>query len=584
MPVSALPALDRAPTLARPALTRRNGPTALLGRFALLWLLLAIVAPPAAAQILPVPEVEEAPAADPLGRETPRGAVTGLIDALAERNYSRATSFFDLPPGDDNGPPERGAELARRLQAALDRGGTLLPFGALSNEQGGRADDNLAADLERVGAFDSQEDLPILLSRGEGEEGVPIWRVSEQTIDALQQEVPAGEELAPADEGQLGEVAGAPLADWALLLGIAAGSFLLFWLVSGGILAVMRAAVPDREKSAIYRVTHAALPPLSLFLAVVSFQLWAGSVEASIVARQTLLRYVGILAWVALAWFALRLVDALARVAIARMERQERRQAVSIVALMRRAAKVVLVAIAVVAILDTFGFDVTAGIAALGIGGIALALGAQKTVENLVGSVTVIADKPVQVGDFCRVGDVVGTVEDIGMRSTRVRTNERSLVTIPNGDFSSREIENYAKRDRFLFNPTIGVEYGISAAKLREGVEIIEQVLLEHDLVENDGARARFADFGPSSLDIELWSYITVSDFAESRLVRQQLLLTIFERLEAAGLSIAFPTQKVHVVHDDDRGRPAPGGRDDDPNGARHRDGDGPDGRPAAGK
>jgi len=139
-------------------------------------------------------------------------------------------------------------------------------------------------------------------------------------------------------------------------------------------------------------------------------------------------------------------------------------------------------------------------------------------------------------------------VEDIGMRSTRIRTLERTLVTIPNGDFSSQKIENYAARDRFLFNHTIGVEYGISSAKLQEGVEIIEQILLEHDLVENEGARARLAHFGASSLDIEVWSYIIVIDYAESRLIRQELLLAIFEKLEAAGLSIAYPTRTVHLV------------------------------------
>ena len=217
------------------------------------------------------------------------------------------------------------------------------------------------------------------------------------------------------------------------------------------------------------------------------------------------------------------------------------------ITLVRRSAKVLLLIIAALAIFDTFGFDMTTGVAALGLGGLALALGAQKTVENLVGSVTVVADRPVQVGDFCRVGSVVGTVEDVGMRSTRIRTLDRTLVTIPNGDFASREIENYSKRDRFLFNPTFGLEYGLSAAKLREAIEIIERVLRNHELVDDEDARARFADFGASSLDIEVWSYITVSDYAESRLIRQELLLEILDGLESAGMAMAFPTRMVHL-------------------------------------
>lgn len=517
-------------------------------RFLASLLLLLTFAVPASAQLLPEPEAEEAVASDPFARETPRGTVTGLLNALASQNYARAAEFFDLDSERD-GADDRGAELARLLQAALDSGGSLLPFGALSNETEGNTDDSLPPDQERVGLIETGG-APILLSQSEGPDGVPIWQISDETIELLVSRAPDADELASPQEGGGILLAGAPLEDWALLVGIAAGSFFLFWLISAGILALMRAVAPNREESAIYRLAFAALPPISLFLAVLGFQIWASSIEASIVARQILLRYIGIVAWIALAWFSLRLVDAIARVMIARMERRERRQAASIVTLIRRAVKLLLLAVAFVAILDTFGFDVTTGIAALGIGGIALALGAQKTIENLVGSISVVADKPVQVGDFCRVGDVVGTVEDVGIRSTRIRTLERTVVTIPNGDFSSREIENYAKRDRFLFNPTIGVEYGISAAKLREGVEIIEQVLLDHTLVENDGAR--FAHFGTSSLDIEVWSYIIVSDYAESRLIRQELLLAIFERLEAAGLAIAFPTRTVHLIRDDE--------------------------------
>ena len=513
--------------------------------------LASLFALPASAQLLPETEAEAPAVVDPFGRDTPRGAVTGLLNALQARDYMRAANYFDLPGDDDPEVGEEGAAIAQQMQAALDRGGTLLAFAVLSNEPSGRVDDGLPAEREQVGAFSAgDESAPILLSRSQAADGAQIWRISEETIKELTSNVPPDDAVPSAAEDDSYIVAGAPVGDWLLLLGVAAGSFLIFWMIAAGILALLRAVIKDREASTFFRVLHAALPPLSLFLAVVGFQFWAESIEASIVARQTLLRYIGIVAWVALAWFALRLVDAIARVTTARMQRRDRRQAVSVILLLRRAAKVVLLAVALVAILDTLGFDVTAGIAALGIGGIALALGAQKTVENLVGSVTVIADKPVQVGDFCRVGDVVGTVEDVGMRSTRIRTSERTLVTIPNADFSSRQIENFATRDRFLFNPTIGVEYGISAAKLREGVEIIEAVLKGHEKIDSEGARARFTNFGASSLDIEIFSYITVPDYGDSLVVRQELLLTILERLEAAGLSLAFPTQTIHLVRD----------------------------------
>ena len=537
--------------------TMLTGPVSVLRLSTPLLLVVCAALTPASAQTTPVaePTAEQAaaPASDPFGRETPRGTVTGLISALAAKDYTRAANFFYLSAEvDETELVDQRAIWAIQLQAALDQQGTLLPFGALSNEAIGRLDDGLPADTEEVGRLGGKENPPILLTRTDSAFGSEVWGISQKTVEALEAASPAATDPAEPEDGESAEVAGAPLLDWALLLGIAAGSFFLYWLISAGLLAFMRRFVADREKSAIYRFTLAALPPLSLFLAVVTFHLWAASIEASIVARQTLLRYIGIVGWVALAWFGLRLVDAVARVTTARMERQQRRQAVSVVLLLRRAAKILLAVIAMVAILDTLGFDVTTGLAALGIGGIALALGAQKAVENFIGSLNVVADRPAQVGDFCRAGDIVGTVEDIGMRSTRIRTPERTLVTIPNGDFSSREIENFAKRDRYLFSPTIGVEYGISAAELRRAVEIIEQILRDHEAVDNDGLRARFSHFGESSLDIEIWCYIMVADYAESRLIRQELLLAIFERLEEVGLAIAFPTRTVHLVTESD--------------------------------
>ncbi|RIV84610.1 mechanosensitive ion channel family protein [Aurantiacibacter zhengii] len=513
---------------------------------------------PASAQLVPPAAPEElserADSPDPFERETPQDAVTRLLNALGDQNYSLAANYFDLPDeGAQDDSAVRGAELSRQLQAALDAGGSLLPFGALSDEPSGRIDDQLPIDMERVGTLSDEEDAPILLSQSQGPDGTSIWRVSSETIEQLQEIKTRIEDPTDSSNDKDLILAGAPVQDWALLIGIAAGSLVVFWLISKTVLAIIRTVVSDREKSLPYRLASAALPPISLILAVVAFHLWAGSVEASIVARQFLLRYIGILGWLGLVWLAIRLVDAAARVITARMRRRERRQAISVITLVRRSAKVLLLVIAVLAVLDTLGFDMTTGVAALGLGGLALALGAQKTVENLVGSISVIADKPVQVGDFCRVGSVVGTVEDVGMRSTRVRTLDRTLVTIPNGDFASREIENYAKRDRFLFNPTIGLEYGLSAAKLREAVGIIEKVLRNHELVDDEDARARFAEFGASSLDIEVWAYITVADYAESRLVRQELLLEMLDRLESAGMAIAFPTRTIHVVQDEER-------------------------------
>lgn len=517
---------------------------------------LLLVGPHQASAQLPLGGQQNEEASEPsdsFERETPRSTVSSLIRALAEQDYVRAGNYFALEDDD----PQRGARLARMLQASLDRGGELDPFSELSRDPLGTLDDELPPELERIGQFTDAGNVPILLERtepatrdqeAEEDPGPPaIWRISPRTIAQLEERAEQFDLLAPAD-GFL--IAGAPLGDWAILFLLFTATFLGFYILSWLILWILRRSIADYESSGFYRFLFAALPPFSLLAAAITFRIWGNEAPVAIVARQILLRYLGIIVWIALAWLAIRLVDAVARKLTSKLDARERRQAASAVTLARRAGKLFVIVIAAVAILDTVGINITTGIAALGIGGIALALGAQKTIENLVGSVTVVADRPIEVGDFCKVGDVLGTVEDIGMRSTRIRTLERTLVTIPNGDFSSRQIENYSQRDRFLFNPVIGLEYAISAEQLRESVSLVEQVLIEHPLIIEDPRRVKLKNFGASSLELEVFAYIGVTDFAESLGIRHELLIAIYERLEEAGLAIAFPTQTVYLRPD----------------------------------
>ncbi|GHC86783.1 mechanosensitive ion channel family protein [Novosphingobium pokkalii] len=516
-----------------------------LFRFALLTLLLGL-AVPAQAQLTPAASSSPAAPSDPYGRETPRSSVAGLIQALAGRDYERAAHFMSVRM--DNARLTNGAEeLARRLQVLLDKGGTLRPFGALSNQPVGDLGDDLPFNREQVGTMKVGEDkVPVMLASSQQGQ-VVVWRVAPETLQILAKADVPREQAAASTSPDAWIVGGAPVSDWLTLLGLAAVSFAAFRLLAALILLVVRKVIPRCQDSAFYRFLAAALPPLSLFLSIMIFFMWANRLPVAIVARQTLLRYGGTVALVALVWFALRLIDAIADLATRRLHHYQRRQVISVVNLLRRGAKLLLLAFTVVGVLDTFGINVTTGIAALGIGGIALALGAQKTVENLVGSVTVIADQPVQVGDFCKVGDVAGTVEDVGIRSTRIRTNDRTLVTIPNGDFAARQIENFATRDRFLFNPTIGIAYGLPAAKVREAVDIVRQTLLDHDGVISDGVRATFTNFADSALTIDVWSYLAGPDYNQAMAARQEVLLSIMEQFEAVGITLAQPTRSVMV-------------------------------------
>jgi MscS family membrane protein len=197
--------------------------------------------------------------------------------------------------------------------------------------------------------------------------------------------------------------------------------------------------------------------------------------------------------------------------------------------------------------LPAFGVNVTATLAGLGIGGLVLAFAAQKSLENVFAGLAMLADKPLAVGDTCRIAGQLGEVEDVTLWATRVRTNERTVVSIPNGAVMAGQIENLTRRDKFWFHPTIGLAYETTAAQMRQVLEGIRYLLEVEARVETEGSRARFARLGASSLDIDVFAYVRIGTYAEFLGVQEELLLRILDIVERAGTSVAFPTQTVHV-------------------------------------
>ena len=187
----------------------------------------------------------------------------------------------------------------------------------------------------------------------------------------------------------------------------------------------------------------------------------------------------------------------------------------------------------------TFGYPVTTVVAGLGIGGIAFAFGAQKTVEHLFGSIALATDQPCRVGDTVKVDDIIGTVEHIGARSTRIRTPDRTLVTIPNGRLADSRIESYALRDRIRLGTTITLGYGASAAQVRQVVTGIEDLLRAHPLVWQDVVVARLANLGPATIDIEILCWFATTDYDAFRIAREDVLLAVMGVVEASGAHFA---------------------------------------------
>jgi MscS family membrane protein len=197
-----------------------------------------------------------------------------------------------------------------------------------------------------------------------------------------------------------------------------------------------------------------------------------------------------------------------------------------------------------------FGIPVTPVLASLGVGGLAIALAVRPTLENIIGGLTLFADKPVRIGDYCRFGDDYGTVEEIGLRSTRLRKLDDTLVSVPNADFSQRELVNFTRRRERLYRMTLGLRYETTPEQLRYVIATLRQMLADHPMVSPRLLHVRFDDFGPYSLDVEVFAYILTPQWLEYREVREDINLRVMDIVKEAGTGFAFPSQTAYVGRD----------------------------------
>ena len=171
----------------------------------------------------------------------------------------------------------------------------------------------------------------------------------------------------------------------------------------------------------------------------------------------------------------------------------------------------------------------------------------------------VIGDSPIRIGNFCRVGTMTGTVEDIGLRSTRIRTPARTIISIPNADLASQSIENFAARDKLLFNPVFPLRYETTAEQLRSVLAEFRALLSRHQRVESSTVRVRLLRFAPTGLEVEIFAYVTVTDYDEFLAVQEDLLLRLMDQIEASGTALAFPSQTMYFARDRGIDREKPG-------------------------
>jgi MscS family membrane protein len=516
-----------------------------------LWLSWPAVSPIRAQSVIVRPPAESTNTAAAPGEESPqspRAALRQFLQYASRGHYGAAAQFLSL----DTRSASRRADVARRVYEVIRRR-VVIDLDSVSPLPEGDPNDGEPPLQDRVGTVytrGGEATHPLVLVRTT-QAGQTRWVIGAESVVALDAAYPSltgswtTGRLPPVllEPGPLGVprwkwiggILGVPLA-WLVALALAV---LLRHLVT----AITKRTRATWDDELISRLRG----PVRLFLLSILTVPILLLLELEANTTATVWRILRGLTIVAVFWMVLRLIG-MAQGHLARMAwASDRTNAQTIVPLIGRSLRVALALVALLVVFSQLGYPVGTLLAGLGIGGIVVALAAQKTVENLFGSVSLAADRVLKVGDFVKFEDVSGTVERIGLRSTHVRTLDRTLVKMPNGRLADLRIESFGARDRIRFFTTIRLAHHSTAAQIRAVIRDIEAQLTSHPRIWREGIAVRLVTLGDYSFDISVNAWFATTDWAEFEVIRQDVLIAIMDIVERAGTRLAVPMQVLHI-------------------------------------
>ncbi len=479
---------------------------------------------------------------DQLGRQVPASTVRRFLAATKGRNYALAAEYLDLSKLAGETAASQGPKLARQLSIVLDRALWITPD-LLSAETQGDQEDHLHPAYDVVGAISAGDTVyDILLQRITQRDGTAIWKFAGVTVA----EIP--KLYREFGYGWLEERLPSWLFDVSFL-----GMHLWLWIMLGclGLLLYPAAMVITWVLALTVRLVHgdAGREVERLYAGPVRLLIWAilmywGTDLLGPSIALAAVRDARIVQFIALAWLLARTVDLVAARGRAKLDEQGVAGGMLRFKPVIRILKVLALIVVSFLWLEYMGFNVaTLELAGFTISGVAIALASQKTLENFLGAFTLMATQPVQVGDLCRFGTTVGTVEAIGLRATRIRTFERTVLKIANAEFLGMQVHNLSKRDRFWYHPTLRLRYETTPDQIRYLMVEVRRMLYGHPKVLADPLYVRFKGFAEHSLNLEVFAYVEATGYAEFHDIVSDLNLRVMELVAAAGTGFGVPTQ-----------------------------------------
>jgi MscS family membrane protein len=484
---------------------------------------------------------------DWLNRGTPSGTVFGFLEAAQSGNYATAAQYLQLTPARRQA---EGETFAQQLKLVMDRAfaGSLKH---VSMQPEGAPGEGVPGDRQILGTMSSGDvEADLILVRVTDPSAGKIWLISAETLNKvpeLYDQVEARQVETKLPKWVVKhQLAGMALWQWfalLLMLPVAAGAG---WLLLVVLQLPFRMWARRRGESEIAKM-HAVSGPAWLLLATLLHRIFAAYLGMPLLQRHyygeaaTIALIIGAdwILWRVIRWFMYRVrISALAA---------GRGGAGSLMLLGERLVKAAIFVMTVFFIMSVLGFNLTTALAGVGIGTLAIGFGAQQTIANLFGGVSVLGDEVIRVGDVCKFGDRTGTVEDIGLRSTRVRTEERTLLAIPNGTVATINVENLSRRDKILFKTVLALHTETPQQHVSAVISEIRRVLSDQPKIESHTIRVRLMELTASAINVELFCYVLTKNFDEFAAVREEVLLRIMNLVEDSGVNLASTTPKIYL-------------------------------------
>ncbi|NVC64969.1 mechanosensitive ion channel family protein [Vibrio sp. 05-20-BW147] len=477
---------------------------------------------------------------DSLQRDTPRGALNGFLESAYAQNYAKAAKYLDMRYLPSHLNPNQAEEYARQLHAIIERN-VWINLQEINDTPAGAQEDFLPEYRDSFGIITIKDaDITLLLQQVPSKSLGKIWKISNATVSMvpkLYEELGYG----PLSEWFIenvprGYVFKLNLWEIALLLSYLVASFLVItpfallvsWLVR-------RSKMKMKEDLA-----NLFSGPLLFFLALGLDHSLLSNTTLTVTARDFIDN--GYLFFISSLWLGWALIGLLQYAMRERLIGKGNKQSAAMVRPFLTFFRIIVLVFAVLAWMEYHGFNATALLAGMGVGGVALALASKQSLENFIGTMTLYSAAPVKVGNFCSFGSIRGTVEEIGLRCTRVRTIDRTVIHVPNAKLAEMEIENISEREKIRFKTDIRLDYSTTTAQLKKIIEEIKALLENHEKVDKKPLRVTFRGFGAHGLEINVFAYIGSKSLPVYQVAAQELHLGIMEIVENNGSRIVPAT------------------------------------------